>query len=285
MVEVLQAIPGVVFGLLAMLSWGISDFIAASLARRNSSMQTFFWTQLVSLGLFILTFLAFFSMPALAAETLGLIAIITVVRIAAFLAFYQGLRDGKIGVVSVLTNSWPAATVILALLFLGESLTAAQALAIMLVMAGATTVSFQVKGKGSVSLGARYGLFALAAFGIYFAAIGLLTKQINWFIPVLLIKLVQAPLLATYAKQTKKVLAFPRSAWRLVLVIGFLETVGFYSYGLGITNEYTAVIAPMMAGIPVITLLLARAFFRESLSKMQKIGIIAALAGLVLLSV
>ena len=66
--------------------------------------------------------------------------------------------------------------------------------------------------------------------------------------------------------------------------IGVLEVIAFFAYGSGITSEFTAIVAPVSAAFPAVTILLARIFLKERLEINQKTGIFSILAGLVLIS-
>ena len=56
------------------------------------------------------------------------------------------------------------------------------------------------------------------------------------------------------------------------------------SYGAGISMEYTAIIAPITAAFPAVTVILARIFLKEHVEINQKIGIGTVIMGLILLS-
>jgi uncharacterized membrane protein len=63
-----------------------------------------------------------------------------------------------------------------------------------------------------------------------------------------------------------------------------LEAAAFLAYGAGVASEFTAVVAPVAASFPMVTIMLARIFFHELVEINQKIGIAAVLTGLILLS-
>ena len=89
----------------------------------------------------------------------------------------------------------------------------------------------------------------------------------------------------SYSGISKKKISFPKNVALFVILIGILESVGFMAFGAGISLEYTSIIAPITSVTPAITIILARVFLKEILELNQKIGVIAVLIGLVLLSI
>ncbi len=285
----MSILTGILFATTAMACWGTADFFAVKSARRTSATSTFFWSQLVSVLLYSLMFFLFFRMPILSYTSLALIFVLTISNIIGFLAFYKGLKVGKVGVVSPIVNAWSLVAVSLAILFLGESLSRFQPLAIILVIVGAVFTSFKLKDLRSLNLknaevGVGYALAAFFSFGIGFTIIGMLVREINWFIPVYLMKILQMPLLLGYSGVTRQRFSFPRRTLFWILMIGVLETIAFSFYGLGLSYAYTSLLAPIVAAAPVVTVILARIFFRERFDASQAIGISSVLVGIVLLS-
>ena len=122
------------------------------------------------------------------------------------------------------------------------------------------------------------------SLGVLFVLIAVLVRELSWFLPMLFIKAAMVVYLLSYGS-AKKSLGFPRNVALFILFIGILEVVAFLSYGVGITSEYTSIVAPIGAAFPVVTIVLARIFLKEVLEINQKIGVLFVLAGLVLLSV
>ena len=280
---------GVILGILAMICWGASDFLAAHATRKSNAIKTFFWSMFFNFVIYVAIFFTFFDVPVLSAASIFGILAMGAINTIAFIAFYNGMHKGKVGVVSPITNTWPIVTVIFALAFLGESLTALQIWAATLVIAGAILTSFKLHEVMSLSIKkaeAGVGLALLAAFmfGIFFIFVDVFVEQLGWFIPFFLTKAVQIPYLIGYSKISKTSISFPRYVMWPLLAMGILEATGFVFYGVAITKEYTALVAPIISTIPLVTVVLARIFFRELLDINQKIGIFAIVAGIIILS-
>ena len=230
------------------------------------------------------------TIPIISRTTIDIILITGLLGVISYLAFYKGLQVGKVSIISPIAACWAAVTVILSLIFLHETLTALQSIGVTLAILGAVLTSFKLHDLINLKLknfatGVEYAIIAMLAWGVYFVLIGILVPKLGWFLPIFFIKAVAVFYLLVYSGVTRRNIAFPKNVAFFVISIGFLETIAFLSYGMGVTSEYTAIVAPIGAAFPMITILLARIFLKETLEINQKIGIIAVLAGLVLLSI
>jgi len=281
---------GILFGIIAMIGWGFSDFFAAMAARKTSVIKTLVWSQIVGTLMLILAFLLFFKFPDISFNYLMLILISAFLNIIALLAFYKGMQIGNVSVISPISSAYAAITVILSLIFLNEKLNGLQTVGVSLAILGTILVSFKLhdlmklKLKSVVS-GVRYGLIAMLGWGIAFVFVGILVENLGWFFPPLLIKTAGIFYILAYAGTAKKSISFPKNAALLVALIGILETVGFLAIGAGMSFEQTSIVVPISSTYALMTVILAQIFFKEAIGLNQKIGIAAVLLGLVLLAI
>lgn len=279
---------GVLFGLVSMLSWGIADFFAARAIRRTGVFKTLVWGQTVGLLVLIaVAFLVGFAIPSF--YMLVIILITGFLNVVACLSFYRGLQVGKVSIVSPVSASWVMVTVILSLVFLGETLNQLQAIGVVLTITGVLLTSFKFRdllGRRSESLaaGVQFAVISMVAWGVHYVFIDVLIAELGWFLPVLSVKAVTVFSLLLYSGFANRSLSYPKSVVPMVVAIGLLEATAFTAYGAGVASEFTAIVAPVAATFPVVTIVLARIFFKEMVEINQKIGIGAVLAGLVLLS-
>lgn len=280
---------GILFGIIAMLSWGVADFFAAKSVRKSSVFKTYFWIQAIGLAVYSLIFLLFFEFPAISLVTFGIILITAFLGITSVTSFYKGLQIGIVSIISPIAASYAVVTVILSLIFLNETITAFQAIGISFVIFGAILASFKfhdlirLKVK-KVAAGVKYAVFTMLGWGVFMALMDVLVSGLGWFLPILLIVTVEIFYLLAYSGITKKSVSFPKNIALFVILAGVLEVIAFLSFGFSITSEDVAIVAPIISAFPVITIILARIFFKEILELNQKIGIVAVLVGLILLS-
>ncbi len=280
---------GIIFGIVAMICWGAADFFTAKAVRKTSLLKTFIYSQMTCAILLFVIFQLFFELPVLSYTTITIVLITGFLGVISYLAFYRGLQVGKVSIISPIAACWGAVTVILCLIFLNETLSGFQAAGVCLAILGAVLASFKLRDLvklklGNLSRGVKYAVIAALAWGTYFVYIDVLAAELSWFLPMLFIKTTATAYILAYSAATGKDISFPRNTAFFIIMIGLLEAVGFLAYGVGITSEYTVIVAPIGAAFPVITIILARIFLKETLELNQKIGIISVLCGLVLLS-
>ena len=119
---------------------------------------------------------------------------------------------------------------------------------------------------------------------MHYIFVGVLVDELSWFLPIFFVKGITVFYLLVYSSPAKKGISFPKNVALLMIVIGVLEAVAYFSYGAGIASEFTAIVAPIAASFPIITIILARIFFKEVMETNQKIGVVSVLTGLILLS-
>lgn len=280
---------GVLFGIIAMLGWGIADFFVVLAVRKTSVLRTLIWSQIVGLILFFLIFSFFFKLPEVSNAMLALFLITALAGTLGYLAFYKGFQLGKAVIVSPVAASWGAIAAILSMLFLGERLSTVQTVGVILAIAGTILASFKLHNLVKLNLnklaaGAPYAIAAALGWGLFYFFIDILVEQFSWFIPIFFLKTVGVLYLLAYSGATGKKISFPKKAKLFIPLIGVLEAVAILSYGLGVTSEYTAIVAPVASTYTAPTIILASIFLKETLEANQKVGVISVLAGLVLLS-
>jgi len=281
---------GILFGIVAMLSWGVSDFLAAKAARKTSVLSTLFWSQIAGILMLLLIYPLFFKVPAISLAIATLILASAFLNIVALLGFYKGMQIGSVSIISPIASAYSTVTVILSLIFLNEKLSGLQATGIILAISGAVLTSFRfhdlikLNFRNSVA-GVKYGLISLFSWGIFFVLVGILVKDIGWFLPPLIIKTIGIFYMLSYAGASKKTIPFPKNTALFIILLGILETIGFLSVGAGMGFEQISIVAPVSSTYPLITIILAQIFFKEIIDINQKVGVAAVLFGLVLLAI
>ena len=280
---------GILLGFVAMIGWGISDFFVAKAVRKGPIFKTFAWSQIIGISIYFLIFAALFEFPIISFKTFGFILLTGFFGIILYLTFYKAMKIGYVSIISPLTASGVIITVLLSTILLNESLTQAQTIGVGFAILGAVLTSFKFHdliklNLKNLAVGVEYAFAAMIALGVYLTLIDMLVEELNWFVALFLIKMVTVFCFLTYAGMVKIKMTFPKKVWIFIILIGIFEAIGTLSYMAGISTEHTAVIAPIIATSPMITILLARIFFKEILDLNQKYGIAFVLMGLVLLA-
>ncbi len=282
---------GLFFGLLGMLSWGVADYFAAVTSRKIGSFSTFFWSQIISLFIYISIFF-FIPLSITISSTSVYITIATAfLMILAYASFYKSLEVGKVAIGTSISACWGLVTAMIAVLFLGESLGLVQFLGIGCAIVGIILTSMKKKDLYAIKLGAihsekgtKLGFIALVGWGVAFALIDTLVSSTDWFHAILLVKVVTAALLFIWVFAKKIPIPY-KTMLPTLFIVGLLETLAYLAFGFGITIGQTAIVAPVISTYPVAAIILARLFLKEKLEIHQYAGIGVVLLGVALLAI
>jgi len=280
---------GVLFGIIAMLGWGTADFFAAKAVRKGGVYKTLFWNQFIGTIVILPIFLAFEKVSLFSFSTLGILLFSNILGIIAYFALYKGLQIGKVSIVSPITACWAIVVVLLSLVIFNESLKPAQIFGISLAIGGVVLTSFKMRDIIKLKLehtinGVKYGIVALLGFGISIFVVSILVARLGWLYQLMLMRLVTVSLLFVHSRMSNTSLLFPKNVALFVVILGILEVIGFSSYSIGVSFEFTSIVAPVAAAFPMVTVILARIFLKELMEINQKIGVGSVIAGLILLS-
>lgn len=275
---------GIIFGLLAMLGWGIADFFAKKAVNKVGPYRTFFYSHSISFILVLIYFIFFPNTTNLTLLIIFLFLIETFFNAIGFLCFYKGIKIEKLSIISPIVACNPIIVVILSFIFLNEILNLNQYFGIGLMIIGLIFVSIQGKFKVENKKGVYMALLAMLGWGVATFMFGYLVKQSNWVAAIFLARLFTWLWGFLFFKLKKVSLSFPKIVFNYILLMALLELVGIFSFSFGVVGEKVSIIGPIAALYPAVTLIMARIFLKEKLILYQKIGAIGILIGLILVS-
>src|SRR6187402_1065607 len=292
---------GLGFGLLASLAWGVTDLTGALAARRVGSVGVLAGAQLTSLA--VLLVIAVANRTLLDAGTLPGVAMglfLGTFAAVAYLSFYAALRIGPISVVSPVVAAYGGLTVVLAVLFRGESLVPLQAVGALVATAGIVLTGLELGGSLRETRIAGRGVAIALVTMVLFAVLTILLagpiKDHGW-LPVMLGSrltnagvgvLLLAVALARRDGPMGSLLGPPGGltarAVLLVVVAGTCDLIGFVSYTIGLEVAPTWLVGLASSFGPALVVLIAVAFLGERLRPSQWVGLGMLAAGLVVLA-
>jgi drug/metabolite transporter (DMT)-like permease len=285
----LELLLGVFFGVISMMGFGAQDFVMARASRRIGAFKTSLWFMAVALGLMALLSIFLFTSIALTTTVLLVLLLASLLSLVGLLSFNKGLRVGNISVVATLGNVWGAVTAVLGIVLLGEKITLLQVFSITLIIIGTIMVSLKLRGmlrgSGHIGEGVEFAVITLFSWGIYYFLLGALVKDIGWFDTAFLTTLITVALFIVYGIATGSEMGIKRIDMPILFFIGLLSLFGFLAYNLGVSYNYTSIVAPISSASPIITILLALLLLKERLSTSQQAGIVLVLIGLIALSI
>jgi drug/metabolite transporter (DMT)-like permease len=292
---------GLSFGLGAALAWGLTDIFGALAGRRLGSLPVIAGAQLVSL--ILLVGLAVVTGGSLPSDTgvLLMSVLMGVTAAIAYITFFTALRIGPIAVVSPTVAAYGGLTVILAVIFRGESLNAVQALGAVLATMGVVFAGLSFDGglrkTRLVGPGVLLASVALVMFAITTVGLAAPIQSAGWF-PVILtariantstVWLLFAIVLVVGSRHFMPLLRTSQARGRGALVIvaaaGVMDLLGFISYAVGLEVAETWLVGLASSFGPGVAVVFAVVFLGERPRPLQWLGIGAIAAGLVAVAV
>jgi inner membrane transporter RhtA len=276
-----------IYGLVAMLGWGISNFFSGRLSKSIGFLPALIAGTMGVIVCLILVMLAG-KLPVTVprGSTLGLLIIAGGLLSVAGLAFYKSLEVGKISLLSPIAASWPIGIAVIAVATNQSPFSPAKLIGIVLVSAGVLTASVKrIEKNANVSdPGIPYALTALAAWiGAYYF-LGRTLAGSAWMLFNILFLFISVLFELAYARWKTSRINWKPTRQNLLCLTGCTvpSAAAFYFYSLGMRSAENSAVAVATNANPIITVLLALLFLHEHLNHRQLAGIAMVLIGLLL---
>jgi len=291
---------GILLGLATALSWGSADLLARFATRSIGTFRTMLYMQLT--GLLLLTA----AMPWLGGWghladgsgwhvwAWGICA--GVLNASSTLALYRSFEIGKLSIVAPISASYPALTMVLSAIT-GERLTMARLSGVMLIIAGVILVARGEQVPGDANpleesrpakkfLGVGWALLAASGFGVMFWLLGIRVVPMMGAAPsvwvIRLSSVVMTALVMLVGSQPIKLPNLGANRW--ILGIGLLDTSAYVFNNYGLMHEQVSVLSVLASLYGAVTVGLAALTLKETVARLQWLGMVAIFAGIVLIS-
>jgi drug/metabolite transporter (DMT)-like permease len=282
---------GIALGLGAALSWGLADYFAALAARQVGALRVVLFMHLIAIVPLAVAVLASDGLADVSLGELGVLLGVGAVGWLSYLAFYGALAIGPISVLSLIISGYAAVTVLFAVAILGERLTASQAIAVGVTIAGAVCACLDVGAikRASIeprsALGFALALCAMALLGGFVFGVSYYRPHLGWLTPIFLARGFAALFLIAHlltARGTRP----PRLSSKLLAIIALLaclDTSGYLFFNLGVGFTATAIVAAASAPYAVVPIVMGVTLFGERPTPAQWLGIGLVVAGVITL--
>jgi drug/metabolite transporter (DMT)-like permease len=276
---------GSLLALLSSVLWGTADYLAGNLSKRFKALAVTGVSQVFGLIFGVSAILLFsdFISPNLSMDGYFLPGIIA--GIAGFIgltAFYTGLATGRMGVVSPISSL----SVVIPLVFAlsqGERPTSTQTLGIVIAIAGAFLASGPEVKNGLPIKPLLYALVAALGFGtaLTFIAVGSETDSLHTMTAM---RCASVTICVLIALRYRTIGGFSKRELPLLIFIGVADFLANFLLGVATTKGLVSIAMVFGSLFPIVTILLAYKFLHERLHRVQYIGIVAALSGVILIA-
>lgn len=282
---------GGLFAILALISWGVGDFLIQKSTRKFGDWLSLFYIT-GSISIVLLPFI-YQDLPALFNNSYNLLILICAGLVSTFaaLCLFEGLREGKISIVEPIFALEIIVTAFLAQWFLQEKIALWQFSFIITLILGVALVSVKslahfknfkleagvlIAVLATIGMGAENFLYGLGAR---------LTNPllVNWFAS-LIVALITLGFII-YKKQTPKILSELKARPGLIFWMSLLDNVSWIFYTFSIIYIPMALATGISEGYVALAILLGLWLNHEKIKFHQIIGLVLTLLSAVVLLV
>lgn len=275
----------IAYSLAAALSWGVADFAAGLKSRRLGVLTVLLWVEIGGL-LTILTAIAVTGEPLPDRRTLLYAVLAGGLGQSGLAAFYRAMAIGTMSIVAPISAAGVTLPVLVGVVT-GDRLGMLVALGLLVTFLGIILASREQElepqraraGRASVGL----ALLAAVGFGGYFVFADVAAdRSLMWLLAIA--RMTFLPVLLVIARRRRAPLLPGRRDAGALLLVGQADLAATALYGVAATKGALSVVSVIGALYPVATILLARLILHERLTGTQTAGVLAALAGVGLVS-
>ncbi|MGE5225447.1 MAG: EamA family transporter [Planctomycetaceae bacterium] len=278
-----------IYGLLAALGWGSADLVAAISGRRIGALLTVAVAQVAGL-------VALVAVVAVGGEAFhasaGQAAILVVngaVASGAYIALYRGLELGPVALVSPIVGAYAVVTIILAVVFAGDTLAGFALAGTALTLVGAALAASDLRSlrRGGLRLagGIPWAIASMLLFGVATFVTGRLAQDMGWASASLVSRIGNTSVVLLVVLLLRGRVPSPRrrSDVAIAVPVGLADIFGLIAYTAGTQRGEIAVVTAASAAFLLIPVFGGLAIFRERPAPNQLAGVVLVFVGLVAL--
>lgn len=270
-------------GLLAALTWGAADFTGGVASRRASALTVVLGSQVVG-GLLAAGLAVARTEVALAPEDAVWSAAAGLGGGIALAGFYRGLAVGRMGVVAPITGVLAAAVPVVFGAVLEGLPQPAQLVGIGCALAAVVLVSWSAgQGGGDQRTSVILAVLAGGGFGMFYVLIDRVSAD-SLFWPLVAARIASVSLMTALVVGGRLPVRPLVAVLPLVLIAGVLDLGGNAFFLLGAQAGRLDVASVLASLYPITTVALAALLLRERIGRLQAVGVVAAVAAIVLIA-
>lgn len=183
--------------------------------------------------------------------------------------------------------TYPVATILLSIIFLGEGLKFFQIIGVMAIIFGTIMVSRQGTQKFKIKPWVIWALIGAVLLGFAdFTGKAAMTKyNLPTFLIAFCIGYLPAILIVKILDKTKQTIPQAKKETFISILGNFLMPLGLVFMYLAFDRGPASLVSPVASTYPVLTIILAFIFLKEKVSKNQLFGILLTSLGIILTSI
>ncbi len=281
---------GILFGLLAMLGYGISNSMTQVPVKAIGSKKTIFYRNATASLFLGLATLFFLSQTAISVEYVLIALGIAFLGYLPQLAYFRALKAGKVGVVSPISSSSVVFTVLFSMVFFNEALGAVQLAAIASIVLGIFLITANPRDWRNTDLlktssGVPYALVAGVLWGLVYFLLKIPVLVIGPILSGFLLEFGGMVLSGINLRVSKVPFGIPDAEiMKKLLIIGILGGMGTLFFNLGVQGSDVSIVAAVTFSWPMLAAIYAKYVYKEEMSLLQWAAAALILAGIIGLS-
>jgi len=271
-----------------MFGWGIYDFLGGVFAKQIGSFKSLFWSQLAGLASIFLLAIVFRSSVNVPVWVIILSIIAAILYSAGYLFFFKGFEIGNVSIIAATMNLWTVFTMLFAFIFMGQRLSTMQTLGVLMIIFGATLASLnwsEIRNQRfQLSAGVKEAVFGAFFFGVFWNVSEIISEKVGWLFTTLFVKFGIILFLVIFSLPAKQKIGLDKTSSKtktIILLMGVIEAgaVALVNYGLTIGDAI--LITPIASALSIVTITLAIIFLKDKITKIQGLGIVTAIVGII----
>jgi len=266
--------------LAAAASWGVGDFFGGLKSRSLNPVAVLIVAQPIGLTLLAIWVAVRGQGPPGSSVLWACLA--AVLGTTGLIAFYKGMAAGALSIVAPIAGAGAAIPVIWGLAH-GDHPSGYQELGFATALIGIVLASFERRPEAArLAAGVGWAAIAMLAFGAYYIPMHEASHG-DFLWAAFVFRLTSTTLIAAAWLVLRPPNAH-RADLPVLASIGILDTGGNVFFAAASAKGLVSVVSILASLYPVVTVLLARAVLNERVHRSQELGIVLALAGIVLIS-
>jgi uncharacterized membrane protein len=281
----------VIFGLIAAIGWGLTDFFGAMAGRRVGSIATVVVGQAMS-WTFITAVLVIGGTSIQPLHAIVWLVILNGIFTAtSYFTHFRALELGPVAVVSPVGAAYAVVGVILAIIFIHEHPSLIELIGAAVTISGVMLVSTDLRAlragiKGHAP-GLPWALVSMVGFGVAAFLLATASRHAGWVAGMWGSRMAQLicylPLVALRPKELLRYRGAGGAAIAFAMAAGFSDILGVAVFSYGSERSSVSLVLAASAVFPLIAVALSYVYLKERLVPNQYLGILLVVAGLVLL--
>jgi drug/metabolite transporter (DMT)-like permease len=267
--------------LLASVAWGVADFLGGLKSRSVHVLVVLLLAQISGLlGIALIVAVAGNAPPrsVLWAALAGLFGTLGLA------SFYRGMAVGSISIVAPIAAVGAVVPVVFGI-STGDDVSRLQLLGFVLALSGVALASFErhETGQARLAAGVPWAIAAVIGFGGYYVPMHEASEQ-DFLWAALVFRATVAVLALSAWLTVRPAIATARGHLGAIAMIGILDTAGNTFFAAAASLGEVSVVSVLATLYPVTTVALAAVVLTERIDRLQLVGVVSALGGVVLIS-